>query len=217
MDNSSQETLTQDAQTGDPGKLPAQHAGSEELFQIIDETGEGFGFDITPETLAKPLAIGTGVIFSVGMLAGIPFGLALGRSDDSAKGVKGARVRPTMAGVKFAASSFGLGTLLCTAFGITSFYAIKNYYDVETFEEFGEVMRRAVPARRSEIESGLSPILDVVRRNAGDNLPEPARRMREHFAQTRIGRWIKRNIDLSAVVETDSNVTSDESPEPSSG
>lgn len=84
----------------------------DELFQIIDESGEGLGFDLTPETLAKPFAIGAASLFTLGMMAGIPFGLALGRSQEAKGSSK--KVAPTMGGVKFAATTFGLGTLLCS-------------------------------------------------------------------------------------------------------
>lgn len=182
----------------------AQPGESEELFQIIDESGEGFGFDLTPEVLARPLAIGTASLFGIGMLAGIPLGLAMGRSEDTGKGIKGGtRVKPSMEGVKFAATTFGLGTLLCASMGAVGFYTIKSYYQVESFEEFGRVMRKAVPERRSEMESSLSPVLDTVRKSAGDNLPVPMHRLRERFSNSRFGNWIKRQVASSVTIIED--------------
>ena len=172
---------------------PEMDESNEELFQIIDETGEGFGFDLTPEALAKPLAIGGSALFGFGMLAGVPFGLAMGRTQES----KGVRTKPTLDGLKFAATTFGLGTLLCASLGIAGFYGIKAYYNVESFDEFGRVMREAVPARRKQMESSLGPVLDVVRRNAGDNLPEPAKRFRDRLGDTRLGKWIKEQVHIS--------------------
>lgn len=187
-----------------PSEDASQEEASEELFRIVDETGEGFGFDLTPQVLAKPLAIGTGVLFSFGMLAGIPFGLALGRTQDDGKGIKPAKVRPTLDGVKFAATTFGLGTLLCGVMGIAGFYGLKWYYKAETFEDFGKAMKQAVPARRLEMERRLKPILDKVRTNAGNSLPGPVHKLRVHFHQSRFGMWLKEQIDLSATVDKDS-------------
>lgn len=173
-----------------------------ELFQIIDETGEGFGFDLTPQALARPLMIGTGTLFGVGMLAGVPIGLAMGRADESGKGLPGSRPpRPTFEGLKFAASTFGLGTLLCAAMGASAFYAIKSYYRVETFEQFGAAMREAVPARRTEIEATLAPVLDSVRQAAGDTLPAPVERWQQRFSDSRLGHWISAQVE-SAVTAT---------------
>lgn len=187
-----------------PSEAASQEEASEELFSIIDETGEGFGFDLTPQALAKPLAIGTGALFSFGMLAGIPFGLALGRTQDDGRSIKQAKVRPSLDGVKFAATTFGLGTLLCGAIGVAGFYGLKWYYKAETFEDFGMAMRQAAPARRLDMERGLKPILDKVGKKAGDSLPGPMYRMRERFHQSRFGTWLKEQIDLSATVDEDS-------------
>lgn len=181
---------------------------SEEFFQIIDETGEGFGFDLTPEALARPLLIGTSALFGVGMLAGIPIGIAMGRSEESDKGVssasaKKARARPTLDGVKFAASAFGLGTLLCAGMGVSAFYAIKSYYEVDSFEQFGYVMRHDVSDRRVWIEKNISPVLSSVRCAATENLPEPVRRLQNFFGQSRFGRWIKENVQSSVTIIED--------------
>lgn len=179
-----------------------QDTRDEELFAIIDETGEGFGFDLTPGVLAKPLAIGSSALFGVGMMAGVPFGLVMGRSQegDGSKGVKTGKARPTLSGLKFAATTFGLGTLLCGAMGIAGFYGIKRYYDVETFEEFGSVMKQAMPVKRLQMETGLKPVLDRVRKNAGDSLPGPMRRLQERFLGSRFGIWIKEQVDFSVVI-----------------
>lgn len=71
-----------------PPPLVADADDEPGLFAIIDETGEGWGFELTPSTVAKPLAILGGVLFAVGAMAGVPAGLALGRSaaaaDDAA-------------------------------------------------------------------------------------------------------------------------------------
>lgn len=181
-----------------------QDARDGELFAIIDETGEGFGFEMTPEALAKPLAIGASALFSLGMLAGIPFGLVMGRSQEGdGKGFKAGKARPSLDGLKFAATTFGLGSLLCGSMGVVGFYGIKRYYNVETFEEFGNVMKQTVPIRRREMETGLKPVLDRVRQNAGDSLPGPMRRMQERFLGSRFGNWIKEQVDFSVVITDD--------------
>lgn len=178
--------------------------GDEELFQIIDETGEGFGFDLTPQTLMRPIAIGTSALFGVGMLAGIPLGVAMGRAQENdRRGVKGGKPRPTMAGLKFAASTFGLGTLLCGAMGVAGFYGLKWYYEAETFEDFGKAMKKSLPARRREIEVGLQPILDKVRNSAGGSLPGPMRRLQDRFHQSRLGIWMKEQVDASVTMMND--------------
>ncbi|KAI0565004.1 hypothetical protein FGB62_22g130 [Gracilaria domingensis] len=179
----------------------------DELFQIIDESGEGLGFDLTPEALAKPFAIGAASVFSLGMLAGVPMGLVMGRSQES-KGTS-RQVRPSLDGVKFAATTFGLGTLLCGAMGVASFYGLKSFYEVESFEEFGLVMREVVPQRRAEMETSLGPVLKFIRRNAGDNLPGPMKRLREKFLQSRLGVWIKEQVDISVIGENQQNTSSD--------
>lgn len=188
----------------------SQEGTDEELFAIIDETGEGFGFDLTPEALAKPLALGATALFGFGMLAGIPFGLAIGRAQEDGKGIKSAKIRPTVESVKFAATAFGMGTLLCGVMGVTGFFGLKWYYNAETFEDFGNAMRQAVPVRRGEMERGLKPILDKVRKNAGDSLPGPMRKMQERFNQSRFGLWLKEQVDLSVMLDRES-----EPPSPS--
>lgn len=186
--------------------------GSQELFQIIDESGEGFGFDLTPDALARPLLLGTASLFGVGMLVGIPFGIAMGRTDEPGKRLSlssgnTARVKPTLDGVKFAASSFGLGTLLCAAMGLTAFYGIKSYYDVETFEEFGHIMRRTVPDKRAQIELSLSPLLRSVRTSASENLPAPVQRWRDRFGDSKFGRWLKGHIESSVNLVDDNELS----------
>lgn len=183
-----------------------------ELFQIIDETGEGFGFDITPEALAKPLAIAAASLFSIGMLAGVPLGLAMGRVDNDAKrsGVK--KARPTLDGLKFAASTFGLGTLLCGAMGVAGFYGITWHYEVDSFEEFGHIMRDRVPRGRGVMERGLGPALDVLKRNAGDNLPGPMKRMQERFHTSKFGKWMKEQIDSSITLDTEEGKRQESEP-----
>ncbi|PXF43797.1 hypothetical protein BWQ96_06418 [Gracilariopsis chorda] len=183
-----------------------------ELFQIIDETGEGFGFDLTPETLAKPFAIGAVSLFTLGMMAGIPFGLAMGRSQETKGSSK--KITPTMGGIRFAATTFGLGTLLCSMMGAAGFYGIKTYYHVNSFEEFGRVMRETVPDRRAEMEKGLAPVLAFVRKNAGENLPGPMKSFRDWFHVTRLGKWIKRQVDSSVTTsDQDSQCSVSESSE----
>lgn len=172
---------------------------SGELFQIIDETGEGFGFDLTPEALAKPLAIGAAALFSVGMLAGVPFGLVLGRAQEDSKRGK---IKPSMAGLRFAATTFGLGTLLCASFGATAFYGVRRYYRVDSFQEFGRIMRRDVPLTRHKIENGLGPVLETVRKSAGENLPEPMQRLQTKFLESGMGKWIKDQVDESVIIDS---------------
>lgn len=185
---------------------------SEEIFQIIDETGQGFGFDLTPEVLARPLLIGTSALFGVGMLAGIPIGIAMGRSEEnnkrvSAESAKKARVKPTLDGVKFAASAFGLGTLLCAGMGVSAFYALKFYYDVESFEEFGHIMRNVVSERRVWIESSISPTLASVRSTAAENLPGPMQRLQHRFVQSTFGQWVKGQVQSSINIVEDDEAT----------
>lgn len=191
---------------------------SEGFFNIIDESGEGFGFDLTPETMVRPVMIGTATLFGVGMLAGVPLGIAMGRSAEESSGSTklsssisatastGAKqpVRPSMDGLKFAASTFGLGTLLCASMGVAGFYAIKSYYGVNSFEEFGHVMRTTVvPARRHQMESSLAPALNSLSQAAGDNLPTPVSRAQERFGGSRFGKWIKRLVDDSVTIVPD--------------
>lgn len=187
-----------------------------ELFQIIDESGEGFGFELTPEALIRPILIGTGTLFGVGMLAGVPIGIAMGRSaEDSGRRGSGTKVvgksppRPSLDGLKFAATTFGLGTLLCASVGLVSFYSVKRYYQVETFEEFGQIMRKSIPNRRSQMESGLTPILESVRQTAGDGMPTFAQRWQRRIEHSRLGRWIKKQVDESVNI-----IASDEQLEP---
>ncbi|GAB0494708.1 hypothetical protein MMPV_006004 [Pyropia vietnamensis] len=65
-----------------PPEAEEQDAG---LFTIIDESGEGWGFELTPSTVAKPLALLGGFLFAVGAMAGVPAGIALGRSAAAAE------------------------------------------------------------------------------------------------------------------------------------
>lgn len=186
-----------------PRDLVKQDASDGELFSIIDETGEGFGFEFTPETMAKPLAVGSSVLFALGMLAGVPFGLVMGRTQEGdGKGIKTRKVRPSLDGLKFAATTFGLGTLLCGAMGVAGFYGIKRCYAVESFEEFGMVMRDAVPVKRQQMETGLKPILDKVRQNAGDSLPAPMRKLQERFLSSKFGSWVREQVEFSVVEQT---------------
>lgn len=179
---------------------------SGELFQIIDESGKGLGFDLTPSALAKPMLIGSASLFGVGMLAGVPLGIAMGRAEETGKKLKGVtRVRPSLDGIKFAATSFGLGTLLCATMGVGAFYGTKWHYQVETFEQFGNIMRKTVPARRADMEKSLSPVLNSVRQSAGDNLPVPMLRLREYFKSSRLGRWIKHQVDTSVNITNDTD------------
>lgn len=164
----------------------------DELIVIIDETGEGFQFDFTPEAMAKPLGIGTASLFSLGMLSGIPFGLAMGRTQEAKRVTK--KVVPTLDGLKFAAGSFGLGTLMCGAMGAAAFYGIKTYYEVDSFQEFGEAMRKSVPERREKLESGFGPMLNFIRRNATENLPRPVVALRDRFRNSSCGKWIREQI-----------------------
>lgn len=201
MSNSTSESNTQPDSVDD--------SGNEELFAIIDETGEGFGFELTPEALMKPIAIGSLTLFGVGMLAGVPFGLAMGRVDDSgSKGAKAGKARPTMGGLKFAATTFGLGTLLCGAMGFAGFHGVKWYYDVNSFEEFGQVMKRVIPMRKNEMETGLKPMLDIVRSKAGESLPGPMRRMSDKFSNSRFGIWMREKVDESLIIDDNSNEAS---------
>lgn len=177
-----------------------------ELFAIIDETGEGWGFDLNPETMARPIAIATGSLFGLGMLAGIPAGIAVGRSQVG-KDSKAGPVKPTMAGVLFATRAFLYGTLLCSAFGVAGFYGLKWYYDADTFEQFGARMRSAVPKRRQEMETGLGPVVSFIRSQASNSLPGPIQKVRERFQNSRAGVWMRSHFEADATSDrsTDTN------------
>lgn len=164
-----------------------------ELFQIIDETGEGWGFDLNPETVAKPLAAVTAGLFGLGMLAGIPAGLVIGRNQMEQDG--GKRVKPTKSGVLFAAKAFAYGSLLCGMMGAAGVYGLRWYYEVETFEEFGKAMRKAVPRRRMEMENGLGPLIKRIRSYASESLPVPLHNARERFRQSRAGVWVRSHFE----------------------
>lgn len=173
---------------------------SDEPFAIIDESGEGFGFEITPENLMKPIAMGAGSLFGFGMLAGVPMGIAMGRTQEGNKGTKGSKFRPSFDGLKFAATTFGLGTLLCGTIGMAGFYGVKWYYNVETFEEFGKIMRKSVPEGRSRMENRMSPLLDGIRHSAGENLPDPVKRVQTRFEDSAFGRWIKAQVGKAVTI-----------------
>ncbi len=91
---------------------------------------------------------------------------------------------------------FFYGTMLCGAMGVAGFYGLKWYYDVDSFEEFGQAMRQAVPRRRREIETGLGPLLSRIRSRASDSLPGPIVKMREKFQQSRTGIWMRSRFEL---------------------
>eukprot|EP00171_Calliarthron_tuberculosum_P020564 IDg20564t1 len=99
---------------------------SDELFHIIDETGEGWGFDLDPATVARPLAALTAGLFGLGMLAGVPAGLVIGRNQLEQEG--GKKVRPSISGFLFAARAFACGTALCGAMGAAGVFALRWYY-----------------------------------------------------------------------------------------
>lgn len=165
-----------------------QGGGSEEFFQIIDETGEGWGFDLDPQTVANPLAGICATLFGFGMLAGIPAGLWAGRAQLSTDKKP---IRPSVGGFMFAARAFIAGTALCGAFGVSGFYAIKWYYDADSFEEFGRMMRETAPLRKAELEKGFGPAISYVRRLAAEKLPEPLARARTKFQESKAGIWVR--------------------------
>lgn len=197
----------QDASTG------TEPSDADGFFNVIDESGEGFGFDLTPENLFRPILIGTASLFGVGMLTGIPIGIAMGRSSEesntrtttiaSKQGTK-PPPRASFEGLKFAATTFGLGSLLCASMGVAGFYAVKTYYGVDSFEQFGHIMRSdVVPNRRKQMEDRLLPLLRSVRQTAGDTLPGPVRRLQKRFEGSRFGRWIKKQVDESVNIIPD--------------
>lgn len=194
------DAMSDDKQAQDETRRPNE-SESGELFAIIDESGEGFGFDITLETMARPIAIVAGTLFGVGMLAGVPLGIAMGRATEEGKGTGKNKPKPTFEGLKFAAKTFTYGTLLCGAFGVAGFFGMKWYYQVESFEEFGRVMKVVVPEHRQSMENGLGPLLGRIRSDVGESLPAPFERFRDRFAQSRAGIWIREQIESSTVVE----------------
>jgi hypothetical protein len=177
----------------------------EELFSVIDETGEGWGFDLEPATVIKPLAITSAALFGFGLLAGIPAGLALGQTEEAhGPGNRGrAKLRPTPAGAFFALRAFTYGTLLCGTCGAAAAYATAYYYDAWTWQDFGSVMRRVVPQRRDAIDSTLSPLLNRMRRGASENLPGPMNRARDRFGESRIGIYIRHQIESAVTIPDD--------------
>jgi hypothetical protein len=177
----------------------------EELFTVIDETGEGWGFDLEPATVIKPLAIASAALFGFGMLAGIPAGLALGQTEEAPSPENRGKTnhRPTPAGAFFALRAFTYGTLLCGTCGAAAAYATAYYYDAWTWHDFGAVMRRVVPKKRDAIDNRLSPLLDRMRRGATENLPGPMNRARDRFGESRIGMYIKHQIESAVTVPDD--------------
>lgn len=183
------------------GPIPAAPMASEDLpfeINIIDESGNGFGFDLDPATVAKPLAITSGVLFSLGALAGVPMGVAMGRSTEEKS-----KVKPTVGGALFAARAFLYGTLLCGAFGAVSMYATARYYDVWAWEEFGDVMRDVVPRKRDEIETTVAPLLASVREGATEGLPGPTEKAKDWFGESRVGIYIRGQIEEATTLEYD--------------
>lgn len=167
-------------------------------LNIIDESGEGFGFELNPATVAKPLAITSGVLFGFGAIAGIPMGIAMGRTAEDKN-----KVKPTMGGAMFATRAFLYGTLLCGAFGAVSMYATARYYNVWTWQEFGEVMRHVVPQKREGIESTMSPLLSSVREGAAEGLPGPTEKAKDWFGQSKMGIYIRNQIEEATNVDED--------------
>lgn len=162
-------------------------------FVIIDESGEGWGFDLNPDTVARPLAMASLGLFTVGALAGIPAGLALGRSADDSGGKN--KPRPTLSGALFALRAFATGTALCAGLGAGVAYATAWRYDAWTWREFGAVMRDVVPKKREEIEGAVGPLLGSVRGAAADGLPGPTARAKDRFGESRIGQYIRAQIE----------------------
>lgn len=178
-------------------------ATDEELFTIIDETGEGWGFDLEPSVVAKPLAAVSGALFGFGMLAGIPAGIALGRAQDPSE--SGKKTRPTAGGAFMAFRAFVYGTMLCGAMGAAGAYAAAWYFDAWTWKDFGIAMRGVAPGVQRDIESAVNPVLNPIRRGASEGLPAPAAEARDRFGESRIGKYIKQQIELA---------TQDPGPEP---
>lgn len=162
-------------------------------LSIIDESGEGWGFELDPETIARPLAMTSLGLFSVGALAGIPAGLALGRTADDSGGKN--KPRPTLGGALFAVRAFAAGTALCGAVGAAAAYATAWHYDAWTWTDFGAVMRDVVPRRMDTIEGAVGPLLGSVRKGATDGLPGPTARAKDRFAESRIGKYIRAQIE----------------------
>jgi hypothetical protein len=162
-------------------------------FAIIDESGEGFGFDLDPDTVGRPLALASLGLFSVGALAGIPAGIAMGRAGEESS--SSSKARPTLGGALFALRAFAYGTALCGALGAAGAYAVARHYDAWTWAEFGRVMREVVPRKREGIEGAVVPWLDSVRAGAEDGLPGPTARARDRFAESRVGTYIRTQIE----------------------
>lgn len=174
----------------------AEDEGADFEFAIIDESGDGWGFDLDPETVARPLAMASLGLFTAGALAGVPAGLALGRTANDDSGGKN-KPRPTLGGALFALRAFVAGTALCAGVGAAAAYATAWRYDAWTLSEFGAVMRDVVPKKREEIEGAVGPLLGCVRGAAADGLPGPTARAKDRFGESRIGQYIRAQIEAA--------------------
>lgn len=187
---------------GAPATSAATSADDEDAnfeFAIIDESGEGWGFDLDPDTVARPLAMVSLGLFTAGALAGVPAGLALGRTANDDSGGKN-KPRPTLGGALFALRAFVAGTALCAGAGAAAAYVVAWKYDAWTWSEFGAVMRDVVPKKRDDIEGAVGPLLGSVRGAAADGLPGPTARAKDRFGESRIGQYIRTQIEEATQV-----------------
>jgi hypothetical protein len=191
-----------DSVTGDDG----------EIFSIVDEAGEGWGFDLDPATVVRPLAITSVMLFSLGMLAGIPAGITLGRSEEASSATPnmGKNIKPTASCVWLAFRAFAYGTILCGACGAAATYATANYYDAWTWDEFGRVMRDVVPGKRETMEKSIAPWLEPVRVAAAGRLPGPVSHMKDRFCESRLGIYVRTRVENAAAAAVDDDVTNED-------
>uniref|UniRef100_A0A7S0ZLF0 Transmembrane protein 242 n=1 Tax=Timspurckia oligopyrenoides TaxID=708627 RepID=A0A7S0ZLF0_9RHOD len=168
-----------------------EYAGrtEEEPFQIQIEAPADFNVDeaFSPSRMAAPLLFVSGGLFMIGLMGGIPAGLAYGRaamddddkklgktkkSKDSKGSIKGDITgASSKSGLRFAVLSFLYGTALCGAFGCAMVYGVHKYYEVNSIEEFVEKMRVVIPQKRKNLQNSIDPILNSIRNTATNTFP----------------------------------------------
>lgn len=173
-----------------PAPSPTPPPTDDFEVSIIDESGTGF--DLSPSAVAGPLAATAGTLFALGIFAGVPAGIAMGRAGEDGKNAK---LRPSMGGAFFALRAFAYGTALCGATGAAAVYATAWYCDAWTWQDFGGVMRRVVPGTKGRMEDRLRPVLDRVRDGAESGLPGPVGKARDRFGDSFVGKYIKGKIE----------------------
>lgn len=174
-----------------------------EWVRIVKEEGSDevvtSSYAWTVGRVALPLGLVCGVMFGVGIAAGVPLGMGAARAEE--KDGKRPRVEVTRAqmadGAKWAARAFGYGTLLCAAMGVAGVLTVRRVYEVDSIEGFGQRMREVLPARRRAIEEKAEPVVEAVKRVAGETLPGWFCKQRDAFMGSRFGAWMRRRVEES--------------------